>query len=434
MPTRGVITYLAQDRHSSYGRDSLAMLRRSVRSLFEHYNAAAKDDVLFFHTGMSEAAQSSVLMLCTAARSRFLKLAGHHFETPLGTPPESRWKQVGQYSAGYRHMIRFYTTGIWQVVRDEGYEYVMRMDEDSLLWSNIRYNLFDFMASKGIEYAYRLAAWEHGLHGFGGDHFFRFPREQVVKGITTNKSTGWLLDSCVASRRTIGNFSLRYCGEPYGVYNNFFVSKVSFWHRPDVQRFLTAVVKSHAIYTLRFNDILWQSTAIKLYMLPSRVWMFQDFAYEHITFRSTSGSSSNRSATEECAQVGAFVLGSDGAKHEPARVRAREILRKRACLVASSVTRKNGRITRLTQRLTLRCTIARPDDSSALDAITFGGSVSTEQPFCDRVPAPYYCANKEDLLTAAGRFVNSEARRAALVCNQTQACAREGACPARLAP
>ena len=213
------------------------------------------------------------------------------------------------------------------------------------------------------------------------------------------------------------------------MYNNFFVSKVSFWHRPDVQSFLTAVIKSHAIYTLRFNDILWQSTAIKLFMLPSRIWMFQDFAYEHITFRSTSGSFSNRSATEECAQVGAFVLGSDGAKHEPARVRAREILRKRACLVASSVTRKNGRITRLTQRLTLRCTIARPDDSSALDAITFGGSVSTEQPFCDRVPAPYYCANKEDLLTAAGLFVNSEARRAARVCNQTQACAREA--PAR---
>ena len=40
----GVITYLAQDRHSSYGRDSLGMLKRSVRSLFKYYNARAKDD------------------------------------------------------------------------------------------------------------------------------------------------------------------------------------------------------------------------------------------------------------------------------------------------------------------------------------------------------------------------------------------------------
>ena len=434
MPTRGVITYLAQDRHSSYGRDSLTMLKRSLTSLFEYYNAVAKDDVLLFHTGMSEAAQSSVLPLCAGAHARFLKLAAHHFETPPGTPPESRWKQRDQYSAGYRHMIRFYTTGIWQVVRDEGYEYVMRMDEDSILWSPIRYNLFDFLASKGVEYAYRLAAWEHGLHGFSGDHFFRFPREQVANGVALNKSAGWLLDSCVPGRRKIGEFTLRNCGEPYGVYNNFFISKISFWHRPDVERFLAAVIRSHAIYTLRFNDILWQSTAIKLFMEPRQVWMFQDFAYEHITFRQSPS---------KCAQVGALVLGSDGAKHEPARQRAREILTARTCMVASSVTRRGGKITQLTQRRTQRCTIARPGDPRALDAITFGGSVSTEQPFCDRVPAPYYCADERRggggaqsaLATAAGGFPSSEARRAALVCNQTLAgCKLEGGCPTLLVP
>ena len=53
-------------------------------------------------------------------------------------------------------MIRFYTLGIWEVVRSEGYEYVMRMDEDSFIWSPIRYNLFAFMERQGLEYGYRL--------------------------------------------------------------------------------------------------------------------------------------------------------------------------------------------------------------------------------------------------------------------------------------
>ena len=72
--------FLAQDRHSSYGRDSLGMLKRSVRSLFKYYNARAKDDVLFFHTGLNVSRQS-VLPLCAGARARFLELEAHHFST-----------------------------------------------------------------------------------------------------------------------------------------------------------------------------------------------------------------------------------------------------------------------------------------------------------------------------------------------------------------
>ena len=49
--TPGAIVYLAQKRHSSYGRDSLGLLTRSLRLLFENYNSAFGDDVLIFHEG-----------------------------------------------------------------------------------------------------------------------------------------------------------------------------------------------------------------------------------------------------------------------------------------------------------------------------------------------------------------------------------------------
>ena len=49
--TPGAIVYLAQKRHSSYGRDSIGLLTRSLRLLFENYNSAFADDVLIFHEG-----------------------------------------------------------------------------------------------------------------------------------------------------------------------------------------------------------------------------------------------------------------------------------------------------------------------------------------------------------------------------------------------
>ena len=98
--TRGAIVYLPQLRHSSYGRDSLGLLKRcaithdrtqthiiqtqqyshahttlpktqhsSVTLLFRNYNSIRRDDVLFFHTGdIPLTAQADVLALCAGSR------------------------------------------------------------------------------------------------------------------------------------------------------------------------------------------------------------------------------------------------------------------------------------------------------------------------------------------------------------------------------
>ena len=57
--------------------------------LYRNYNARAKDDVLFLHTGdVPLNAQRDVLELCAGGgHARFHQLAAHHFEIPKGTPP-----------------------------------------------------------------------------------------------------------------------------------------------------------------------------------------------------------------------------------------------------------------------------------------------------------------------------------------------------------
>jgi len=157
-------------------------------------------------------------------------------------------------------MIRFFTRCVWDLAADLGYEWVMRMDEESLLHSEIGYNLFDFMALRGLEYAFRQTAWEHG---FTKNQFHTFVQAYITQD---NIAPLWLLDQCDQPKSGKAFFSMRRCGELYGFYNNFFISKVSFWHKPEVQRFLDHIDREGVIYTLRWNDILWQSTAVQMFM------------------------------------------------------------------------------------------------------------------------------------------------------------------------
>lgn len=92
--TDGVIVYLTQKRHSSYGTDSLAQLKQSVALLYKHYNAAHQDDVIFFHDAVDEASQQRVLALCDTRQStaRFMNITSH-FKLPFGVP-DARCKEV----------------------------------------------------------------------------------------------------------------------------------------------------------------------------------------------------------------------------------------------------------------------------------------------------------------------------------------------------
>ena len=51
MGARGVIVYLAQVRHSSYHRSSLANLVDSLTLLHQNYNAVHRHPVIIWHTG-----------------------------------------------------------------------------------------------------------------------------------------------------------------------------------------------------------------------------------------------------------------------------------------------------------------------------------------------------------------------------------------------
>ena len=139
------------------------LLLQSVALLYRNYNRVQHDPVRFLYRAgeFSSAAQGAVLDLCVPGTAQFVPLPAQHFAVPSQVS-RNKWLFARKFSVGYRHMIRFFTIGLWALVREWGFSYVMRLDEESFVWSPIEYNLFRFMHSREMEYGFRLAAWERG--------------------------------------------------------------------------------------------------------------------------------------------------------------------------------------------------------------------------------------------------------------------------------
>ena len=376
-----MVVYLVQVRHSSYGRDSLGLLRTSVQSLVTNYLAEHCDDLMFMHHGeVNETVQKQVLLLSGNVSARFLLLPEEYRTVPSGTPDESKWVQPKRFTAGYRHMIRLYTIGLWQVVASEGYEYVMRMDEDSVLLSPITYNVFAFMRASELDYTYRLASWESGAHP---GQFHAFLKRYLLKH---NIRPKWLLEPCVS--KALEDFSVENCGDLYGIYNNWFATRVSFWMRRDVQAFLQYVDSSHTIYTKRWNDILWHSSALQVFGDRSRVQMLTSFGYEHASYEKVV---SKTRKMLFCPWMGGVVLGT-GPNQSAGLQRLRHMALMPLCRDHSAA--KSG--VRPCMKLHGGGSGGDADvgggEYSRQAAAVLYGSASVEQPSCDLDPKPYFCS------------------------------------------
>jgi len=91
-------------------------------------------------------------------------------------------------------MIRFYAMRVWKVLHDMGYDYVMRLDDDSMILSEIPYNIFDFMAEHRYDYGYRVLTKESGYTGEDWWDFHR-PYLQTIQ-TEFNRTAEWLYKPC----------------------------------------------------------------------------------------------------------------------------------------------------------------------------------------------------------------------------------------------
>ena len=175
---KNAIIYLAQKKHSSYGRDSYGILLQSLELMNKNYlsqnNHRENADVIIFHTSDFTNDDMDImekqlgkdfkdtLHFVDLTNTTYWKLPHwHKKDNPL-----DNWYAFPLFSEGYRRMMHWFAIDIWDFFKDYSistgcqYEYIMRFDEDSFLHSPIEYDIFDFMKSNDYNYGYRLCAYE----------------------------------------------------------------------------------------------------------------------------------------------------------------------------------------------------------------------------------------------------------------------------------
>jgi len=274
-----VIVYLAMNtsKDETYGRDSRSMLEQSLDSLYLYYNNEFKHDIIIFYDNKFPFLMSDQEEI-KKGRS---EIKFHLLEGDLWSPPKCQtlvhsdpttWI-CPKFSVGYRNMMRWYGILIYKYLKSIGYDWYMRMDDDSLLHSKINYDLFKFMVDNHYEYGFRAYCNDsiyvsNGLIEYCNDYC----KLHHITPTFLHRHT--LYHTCTESR----GYNV------LGYYNNFLISKIDFWMREDVQHFLNDFDNTGYQYTKRWNDLISQAVTIQIFMERHKIKHFNDFCYEHTTF------------------------------------------------------------------------------------------------------------------------------------------------------
>lgn len=279
------LVYLVQKKHSSHNTNRASVFQKSLDLFYKNYLAQHHEDVsvYLFHTGDYDAEDLQELRkLYPNLLFRLVDLSNtKYWELPswLRNDDQSTWAD-GRFSIGYRHMIRWFAIKIWDFFAAQPckIEYVMRLDEDSFIYSPIKYNIFDFMKEHDYNYGYRQCAYvmyevEKPWKKYLAERKSRDPSFEPIRN--------WELDLC-------------------GFYNNFFIAKLDFFLSDNVQDFLSSVDKSGTIYRDRTGDLGLHTLSVYAFSPPETIHRFLDFTYEHFTvFNSTNG----------CPTIGGIMQG-----------------------------------------------------------------------------------------------------------------------------
>ena len=160
----------------------------------------------------------------------------------------------GKRNIGYKGMCLFNFSEYIYYLR--GYDYVVRLDGDSIIHSDLF--LDNFIDSGKI-------------YGYVKDQFdsHKDTKETLpcaIKKYIDNNNVKILCD-----REKISSWNF---------YNNFHISKLSFWQKPEVLDFINFIHQEGGIEKYRWGDSTLQANAVRMFCPAEEIFKF-DFKYEH---------------------------------------------------------------------------------------------------------------------------------------------------------
>jgi hypothetical protein len=267
-------------------------LKTSLYFLFKHFNAKYQYPVIIFHEGdYDNDAQQDILMgirgSCRDLVS-FQALDPNDFKVPehidkvklqrcldIKPHPTPYWR-----NEKYRLMCRWWLMEFPKYVKN--YDYVMRLDDDSLIEEPLKYDLFEWAAKKDLNYASNFVHVDCGICCYGMKRFFdkHYPDKQKMIQEMFMEQKVPLRSVQFHPFRTILSLTQKPLPTlsdtetlwmPIMYYNNFFITKPSFWYQEDVQKTLKAIDEDGSIFYFRWGDAPLQSILVMLHSTPDKI-------------------------------------------------------------------------------------------------------------------------------------------------------------------
>ena len=169
-----------------------------------------------------------------------------------------RAKATPQRPIGYRYMCQFWSHTVFHhPTIKNNYDYIMRLDDDSYLLEPLEYDLFEYANENNLDYIYRALAWDIPLAG-----------------------PDYLLPQYL---RTYHNNCKSHCFpfQSYdSIYNNFFLTRIHFWHQRKIVGFLNSLLANDSILIYPLGDGNIHAVVLALASDTKHTQQLQ-FAYGH---------------------------------------------------------------------------------------------------------------------------------------------------------
>ena len=297
-PTNAAIIYLTQNTpvRKSY-------LKTSLYFTFKHFNAKYRYPVIIFHEGDYDSVSQDEI-LCGIRQScrdlvSFQTLDKTDFELPefvdeskmlkcIAQKPTPYWRNVG-----YRKMCRWWMINMHKYV--SGYEYVMRLDDDSIIEEPLEADLFTWMKNKQLVYASNLIHIDCGICNYGMYDFFakQYPEKDKIdllnkmfveqevdvrqvklmglRGVLSITNDSQNTNNNQDYNNLVKGVETLKLRQPIIYFNNFFITKTSFWRQEEVQKTLKSIDETGNIFYYRWGDAPLQSAIVLMHTKPEEV-------------------------------------------------------------------------------------------------------------------------------------------------------------------
>jgi len=264
-------------------------LKTTLYFLFRHFNKIFNYPIIILHEKDYDVNSQNEIIQSIRENSRhlisFKKIDDTDFQLPshidekkvekiVELQPVPYWRNMK-----YRQMCYFWIKHFFKYT--DGFDYVMRLDDDSFIEEPITSDVFETMMKKDLVYASNIVHVDCGICNFGMKELFEealpqhkdkinsglFIQSKLTSGndhFNRFKKVVSIVNDCDSDvSEYITNMPLMY-------YNNFFVTSTNFWKQNDVRDLIDKIDKHGGIFYYRYGDAPIQTLIVSL-LVPEKI-------------------------------------------------------------------------------------------------------------------------------------------------------------------